>query len=113
MHITVYSFLVFLASLLILSGVWQFLWIVIHKKGYELEKLDGESFSDFLFRYYEDDWRWRLRRRLLPKWYVRSKLLLLFIKVKGVIFILGGLSIVYVLYFLSKSEYAPWLYIEI
>lgn len=113
MHVTVFQILLFLCSLCLVFGVWQFLWIVIHKKGYEMEKLKGESFPDFLFRYYAEDVMWKLRKRFVPKWFYYSKMFLIFTKVKGVILILAGLGIAVGLFLLSKSEYVVWLQIEI
>ena len=112
MHFTVLQILTFLSTLCVVFGVWQFLWIVIHKRGYEMEKLEDESFPDFLFRYYAEDFFWKLRKRFVPKWFYYSKMFLIFMKVKGVILILAGLVLALCLVYLSKSEYAAWLQIE-
>ena len=111
MHFTILQIATFLCSLCLVFGVWQFLWIVILKKGYELEKLEDESFPDFLFRWYGDDFFWKLRKRFVPKWFYYSRMFLIFIKVKGIVLILAGLGLAVALIFVSKSEYASWLQI--
>lgn len=112
MHVTILGLLTFLSSLCLVFGFWQFLWIVIHKKGYEMEKLEDESFPDFLFRYYSEDFLWKLRKRFVPKWFYYSKMFLIFVKIKGVLLILAGLAIGIGTYLLTKSQYEPWLHIE-
>lgn len=111
MGITILGILIFLSSLCFVFGVWQFLWIVIHKKGYELEKLENETFYDFLFRYYEDDFFWKLRKRYGARWFYRSKAFLLFMKIKGVLLILSSVLIALGTFLLSESEYAVFLQI--
>lgn len=112
MKVTVLHILTFFSSICLVFGVWQFLWIIIHKKGYEMEKQDDESFPDFLFRYYADELPWKLRKRFMPKWFYYSKIFLISVKIKGVVLIVCGVLIAIAIFWVSKSEYAPWLHIE-
>lgn len=112
MKITVIGFLTFLSSLCFVFGFWQFLWVIIHRKGFEMDGQEGESFPDFLFRYYEDDVFWKLRKRFMPKWFYYSKMFLFFVKLKGVMLITSGTLIAVGIFLLSKSEYAQWLQIQ-
>lgn len=77
-----------------------------------MEKQEGESFPDFLFRYYEDDVFWKFRRRFMPKWFYYSRMFLISMKIKGVLLIGAGIAIAVGIFFLQKSEYAAWLQIQ-
>ena len=111
--LTILHILTFLSTFCVLLGLWQFAWIVIHRKGYELEKQDDESFMDFMFRYYADEWQWKLRKRYGPKWFYYSKMFLIFTKIKGVILIVVGLAIAFGVFFLSGTDLGVYLQIEI
>lgn len=113
MRVTILHILTFIACLFFITGVWQFAWIVIHRKGYEMEKVDEESFPDFLFRYYADDWRWKLRKKFVPRWFYYSKCFLIFTKIKGVVLIFSGLAIAFLLFYISGTEYGAFLQIEL
>lgn len=111
--ITVLHILFLLASLFLIAGIWQFLWIVIHKKGYEMNKLDGEKFMDWCFRYYEGEFVWKLRKKFGPKWFYYSKMFFIFMKIKGVLLILAGAGILVGVFLISRTDYAGYLHITI
>lgn len=113
MRVTIGHIFVFLSSFCIVMGIWQFLWIKIHRKGYEMEKLEDESFTDFLFRYYEDELLWKLRKRFGPKWFYYGKSFIRFTKIKGVILIVVGIAIGVAVFLVSKTEYGIFLDIEL
>lgn len=68
---------------------------------------------DFLFRYYEDEWRWRIRKRFGPKWFYYGKGYLRFLKFKGILLIVIGVLIAVALFLVSRTEYGIYLDIEL
>lgn len=78
-----------------------------------MEKQDDESFMDFLFRYYDSEWQWQIRKRFGPKWFYYSKWFLRFIKFRGIVLILAGLVIGLAVFFVSRTEYGIFLDIEL
>lgn len=113
MHVTIMDIFVFFSAYMLILGVWQFLYIKIHKKGYELEKKENETFFEFMCRYYEDDFFWKLRKKYGIKWLYNSKIFEKYIKLKGIILILFGLIVVFGLLLLRQTDYYVWLSIEI
>lgn len=97
--------IVFIASLSILFGIWQFIWIEVNTRGYLIKKLDNESFADFLFRYYKDDVVWRIRKKLRVKWFYNSKGFLKFLRLKGIILVLIGFTLLVLRLYLSFTDY--------
>ena len=47
MHIQIFDIIVFFIAYLFIYGIWQFIYLMINKKGYDLEKQGDESFFDF------------------------------------------------------------------
>lgn len=105
--------IIFVITYIFIYGVWQFLFLVIHKKGYELEKLENETFFDFMCRYYSDDIFWKIRKKLGYSWIYNSKIYESWIKFKGIIFIVIAIVGVVGLWLFSKSDYFIWLSIEL
>lgn len=113
MHIKVIDLLVFFIAYMFILGVWQFISLAVHKKGYELEKQGGETFFDFMCRYYSDDFFWKLRKRYGVKWVYNSKVYSKFVILKGVVLILLAISLVIAILWLKTTEYYVWLSIEL
>lgn len=111
--IRIIDLLVFFIAYMIILGVWQFISLAIHKKGYELEKLEDESFFDFMCRYYSDDFFWKLRRKYGIKWVYNSKVYSKFIMLKGFILIVLAILLVLAILWLKSTEYYIWLSIEL
>lgn len=104
--------LVLVATFLIFEGIWQFVWIDIHRKGYLREKEEGETFYDWLNRYYKGELFWEMQNTFSLRWYYNSNIYKIFKRTVGLISLLLGIAIFVGIYFLSKTQYIVWLNIE-
>ena len=117
--ITFKHLLVFLAGFFIGAGIYQFLWLKITQKGYELkqeerkeEGLPRQSFLEFCFEYYNSI-SWKIRKSFGIRWFYNSKLFLIYIRLRGVIIFLFGVAIIIAILLVGSSEYAPYLDISL
>lgn len=109
MHITVLDLVIFCIAYSLLKGVWQFFYLRINKRGYEVNKLEGESYYDFMCRYYS----WGIRKKLHLGRFYNSKFYVKFTIFKGVFLILFALVLLLLVFLISRSEFALWLKLEV
>lgn len=108
MYLTIRGLLNFVTVFFLLSGFWQFIWIKITVKGWELEKEEGETFFQFCYRWYGGI-VWKLRKRLHIEWFYNSKAFLRFIRLKGVCLICLAIALTIFIFKVSGTEYGIWL----
>jgi hypothetical protein len=112
MHITIYQIYVFVITYLYAFGLWQFISLRINKKGYKIEKQDGETFFDFMCRYYADNWIWKIRKKLNHRWIYNSKIYGFLVILKGVFSIIFATALLSALIYMRNTDYGVWLNIE-
>ena len=112
---TLKNLLTFLAGFFIGTGVFQFAWTKINKKGYvlkqeerEKEGLPRQSYFEFCCEYY-DSFPWKLRKALGINWFYNSKLFDWYIKLRGILLIALGLVLIVIIIALSQSESGAYL----
>lgn len=103
----------FVATLLTLSGIWKFIWIRVHIKGYKQQGLEGESFYDFLCRYYADQPFTRFKKNSKLKIVFNSKIYKISLRLQGLFLVLLGVLIFGIVFYVSQTEYGVWLNIDL
>lgn len=103
----------FVATLLTLSGIWKFIWIRIHIKGYKQQGLEGESFYDFLCRYYADQPFNRFKKDSKLRIIFNSKIYKFSLRLQGLFLVLLGIIIFGAVFYASQTEYGAWLNIDL
>lgn len=103
----------FVATLLTLSGIWKFIWIRVHIKGYKQQGLEGESFYDFLCRYYADQPFTRFKKDSKLRIVFNSKIYKISLRLQGLFLVLLGVLIFGIVFYVSKTEYGVWLNIDL
>lgn len=111
MYITPKGMLIFIGTLLLLYGVWQFIWLKVTLEGYKIEKQGKETFFDFCVRYY-GGFGWNLRKKLGLKSFYNTRFFRVSVRIRGVLLILLSIVIFGFLLFVSQTDYAPWLDIK-
>lgn len=111
MYLTLGGLLRFFVGWFFWWGLWQFIWIEITNRGYQCKKEEGESLFDFCCRYYGGV-GWDFRRKLGIKWFYNSKAFKNFVRLKGVVLFLLSAGLVFLYFWLTKSEYAVYLNIR-
>lgn len=97
---TIRQILLFLADFLILSGLYQFYFRFIIRKGYEVFKEEDESFIDYIAREYQlTKWQKRVNQDFSLDTYFRIRSIL------GIILILIGVFLIGLIWFLAKTKY--------
>lgn len=103
----------FVATLLTLSGIWKFIWIRVHIKGYKQQGLEGESFYDFLCRYYADQPFTRFKKDSKLRIVFNSKIYKISLRLQGLFLVLLGILIFGIVFYVSQTEYGVWLNIDL
>ena len=103
----------FVATLLTLSGIWKFIWIRVHIKGYKQQGLEGESFYDFLCRYYADQPFTRFKKDSKLRIVFNSKIYKISLRLQGLFLVLLGVLIFGIIFYVSQTEYGVWLNIDL
>lgn len=103
----------FVATLLTLSGIWKFIWIRVHIKGYKQQGLEGESFYDFLCRYYADQPFTRFKKDSKLRIIFNSKIYKISLRLQGLFLVLLGVLIFGIVFYVSQTEYGVWLNIDL
>ena len=103
----------FVATLLTLSGIWKFIWIRVHIKGYKQQGLEGESFYDFLCRYYADQPFTRFKKDSKLRIVFYSKIYKISLRLQGLFLVLLGVLIFGIIFYVSQTEYGVWLNIDL
>lgn len=103
----------FVATLLTLSGIWKFIWIRVHIKGYKQQGLEGESFYDFLCRYYTDQPFTRFKKDSKLRIVFNSKIYKISLRLQGLFLVLLGVLIFGIVFYVSQTEYGVWLNIDL
>lgn len=103
----------FFATLLTLSGIWKFIWIRIHIKGFKQQGLEGESFYDFLCRYYADQPFTRFKKNSKLRIIFNSKIYKFSLRLQGLLLVLLGFIIFGAIFYVSQTEYGVWLNINL
>ena len=103
----------FVATLLTLSGIWKFIWIRVHIKGYKQQGLEGESFYDFLCRYYADQPFTRFKKDSKLRIIFNSKIYKISLRLQGLFLVLLGVLIFGIIFYVSQTEYGVWLNIDL
>lgn len=105
MTIRLTNVFLFLIFYFLLFGIWQFIWLWLHSKGYEINKENNESFYDFMCRYYKDSVIWKIRKKLNIRWFYNSRAFKNFIRLKGIVFIIFSLAIFILFLYLKSTDY--------
>lgn len=103
----------FVATLLTLSGVWKFVWIQVHIKGYKEQGLEGETFFDFLCRYYADQPFTRFKKGSKLRFVFNTKVYKFSMRLQGSILVLLGVLLFGLVFYISQTEYGAWLNIKL
>lgn len=103
----------FVATLLTLTGIWKFIWIRVHIKGYKQQGLEGESFYDFLCRYYADQPFTRFKKDSKLRIVFNSKIYKISLRLQGLFLVLLGVLIFGIVFYVSQTEYGVWLNIDL
>ena len=103
----------FVATLLTLSGIWKFIWVRVHIKGYKQQGLEGESFYDFLCRYYADQPFTRFKKDSKLRIVFNSKIYKISLRLQGLFLVLLGVLIFGIVFYVSQTEYGVWLNIDL
>lgn len=103
----------FVATLLTLSGIWKFVWVRIHIKGYKQQGLEGESFYDFLCRYYADEPFTRFKKDSKLRLVFNSKVYKISLRLQGLFLVLLGVALFVLVFHISHTEYGSWLDINV
>lgn len=103
----------FVATLLTLSGIWKFIWIRVHIKGYKQQGLEGESFYDFLCRYYADQPFTRFKKDSKLRIVFNSKIYKISLRLQGLFLVLLGVLIFGIVFYVSQTEYGVWINIDL
>lgn len=103
----------FVATLLTLSGIWKFVWIRIHIKGYKQQGLEGETFYDFLCRYYADQPFTRFKKDSKLRLIFNSKVYKISLRLQGLFLVLLGVAIFGIIFYTIQTEYGAWLDIKL
>lgn len=109
---TVKNMIVFVATMFTLTGIWKFIWIFIHQRGYKMFAQEGESFFDFLCRYYADEPFNRFKKGSKLRIVYNSKMYKIIMSLQGIILLLLGIGMFIFVFAAKSSEYGVWLNIK-
>ncbi len=108
MQVTLRYILIFFIVISIYYGLWQFVWLRLTRKYYNILKQDGESYFDFLCRWSTSP-VWKLKKRLGFARFYRWRVFGTLVKIKGVLYILFGLFLWLVMVLYSRTDNGVWL----
>lgn len=108
MYLTVRGLLIYFGTWFLLLAIWQPIWYKITKRGYDVQKLEGESFFDFCSRAHGGI-QWKLKRKLGMRPFYNCKAFKFFMILKFFILLSLSIGVFVVLFRLSGSEYGLWL----
>ena len=96
-----------------LLGIWQFIWLHLSTKSYNILNENDETFFDFCCRVYENDWIWSFRKKLHLRWFYNSKAFRYFTILKGVVLVLISVGLLILFLFIGQTDYKVFFDISI
>ena len=105
------NFFLFLAILIFLHGIFNFIKLIIYKKGYDMFKDDYESFLDFIIANYDLS-KIKFIKRIQLFFYKTFKKFCIFTSLFGMINIFFSIFLLIVIYLVEHSDYKNYLYFK-
>lgn len=103
---------IFFSSLLILFGLWQFVWLWIAIRGFKYLRENNETFFQFCCRNF-DSAIWRIRKKFKMDMFYNSRVFKISVILKGLLLVLLGVVIIVVYFLIKSTEYGVWLGIKL
>ena len=98
--------LLFLGFIDIFLGRYQFYFLYVTKKTFDIKVKEGYDGTWFRFCCENfDTWIWKFRFKSKFRWLYESKVFVIFFRLKGIILCLIGSAIFLALFFLEKTPY--------
>ena len=96
----------FVAFINILYGCYQFYFLYVTKKTFDIKVKEGYDGTWFRFCCETfDNWIWRLRFKSKFRWLYESKVFVFFFRLRGIILCLIGVLIFLGLFLIEKTDY--------
>ena len=108
---TIENLMIFIGVILILYGSYEFFFLYVTKKRYDLA-IEYKEFSGTWFEYCckeIDTWIWLLRSKMKFRWFYESLIFKNFLRLRGIILILVGVIILILLFYLKTTEYNEFI----
>ena len=98
--------LLFLGFINLFFGSYQFYFLYVTKKTFDIKVKEGYDGTWFRFCCETfDTWIWRFRFKSKFRWFYESKLFKNLFRLKGIILCLIGIAIFLILFWLKQTEY--------
>lgn len=108
---TIENIMIFIGTILILYGSYEFLFLYITKKRYDIA-IERKEFSGTWFEYCCKEintWIWKIREKMKFRWFYESLIFKNFLRLKGIILILLGVIILISLFYIKNTEYNEFI----
>ena len=98
--------LMFIGFINIFIGLYQFYFLYVTKKTFDIKVKEGYDGTWFRFCCESfDNWIWRFRLKSKFRWLYEGKVFVIFFRLKGIILCLIGFGIFLALFLLNKTDY--------
>ena len=108
---TIENIMIFLGVILILYGSYEFFFLYITKKRYDLA-IKHKEFNGTWFEYCCKElntWVWYIRSKMKFRWFYESLVFKNFLRLKGIILISLGVIILILFFYIKNTEYYEFI----
>lgn len=104
---TIKDIMIFIGTILILYGSYEFIFLYITKKRYDMA-VKNEEYKGTWFQFCCDRFDtiiWKFRKKSKSRWFYESLIFKNFLRLRGFILIVLGLIILILLFYIKNTEY--------